>query len=187
MRILNFKIILQFCVVGLLMVSCSNDLLDSDSTQEAHSKEKFRKVNSWQDQIALLDQKMQRFHNFAVAQAQGYTVQAGPYVPNMGYHYLNPEYVDGEFDLLKPEILVYHPDENGNMIFGAAEYLIPLMDCDEENPSYPAPEGFMGNEITGASIAQRVAGHYTLGSVWRIQMVFLMPPTRKCHFLSIKL
>lgn len=146
MRILNFKNILQCCVVGLLMVSCSNDLLDSDSTQEAHSKEKFRKVNSWEDQVALLEQKMQRFHNFAVAQAQGYTVQAGSYVPNMGYHYLNPEYVDGEFDLLKPEILVYHPDENGNMIFGAAEYLIPLMDCDEENPSYPAPEGFMGNE-----------------------------------------
>ena len=146
MKISNLKNVLSLCLVSLLIWSCSNESLDSDTTLKADSKDKLRKVNSWEDQIDLLEQKMQRFHNFAVAQAQGYTVQAGPYVPYMGYHYLNPEYIDGEFDLLKPEILVYHPDKDGKMIFGAAEYLIPLKNCDEGNPSYPAPEGFIGTE-----------------------------------------
>ena len=59
---------------------------------------------------------------------------------------IEEEYVDMKFDLLKPEILVYHPDENGKMQFVAAEYLIPVPNCDQTE-DYTIPEGpFIGED-----------------------------------------
>ena len=40
------------------------------------------------------------------AQADGYTLQITPNMPEMGFHFLNPS-IGGEFDVTKPPILVY--------------------------------------------------------------------------------
>ena len=152
------------CSLCLLtaFVSCSDEPLFDDESETASIKEnsieaRLKKATTWQEQIEILDQKMRRFHNFKVAIAQGYTElvgpppeAGGPYVPNMGYHYRNPELLDDGFNLLEPEILVYYPDEDGNMIFGAAEYLeeipnfAPPSGCKNDG-SVPAPEGFIGD------------------------------------------
>jgi hypothetical protein len=140
-----FNLLIPVLLLVLIM-SCTNESIeevDLTKTESETLSAKKKNAATWQEQIEILDQKMQRFHNFQVSQAQGYTVQANPYVPQMGYHMLNPDLVNGEFNLLEPEILVYHVDENGNMVFGAVEYLVPVMDLD--NPPAP-PTGFIGDE-----------------------------------------
>ena len=61
----------------------------------------------------------------------------------MGHHYLKATLLDGTFELEKPEVLLYAPDENGKMQFVAVEYATPIEDLN--NPP-PAPEGFTGTE-----------------------------------------
>lgn len=97
---------------------------------------------TWQDQIAWLTQKTTRFHNFQVAIAQGWNVDATGYLANMGHHYINMDYADGTFELLKPEMLLYVPDGHGGMKFVGVEYLVFVADPSE--PGAP-PEGFIGD------------------------------------------
>ena len=135
--------LLVIVFTGMLISSCSSDSLE----EETLSSYDFRleKAETLDDQLVMLTKAMRRFHNFDVAVDQGYK-QVSPLVPGMGYHYAKEEYVDLKFDLLKPEILVYHPDENGKMQFVAAEYLIPVHNCDQTE-DYTIPEGpFIGED-----------------------------------------
>ena len=151
-----FSYLLSLGVLFAILGSCSQEPLESETVSKVQKEELFSKkpsASSSQEQLVFLKKKMRKFHNFQVAQAQGYTVLVGPppnmYVPNMGYHYLNPDKVNGEFNLLEPEILVYHEDETGNMVFGAAEYLVPIpgleapFNCDIEI-TVPIPDSFIG-------------------------------------------
>ncbi|MDO1502422.1 hypothetical protein Q2T40_19985 [Winogradskyella maritima] len=151
--------LLFFVVLATCIFACTSESLDETSFEESNLllTNKTSEPTTWQEQVDLLSQKMRRFHNFKVAQAQGYTQLIGPppnmYVPNMGYHYLNPAKINGEFNLLEPEILVYHRDEDGNMIFGAAEYFVPIaewgmtppFECEVEVRT-PLPDSFIGDE-----------------------------------------
>jgi len=128
----------------LSILSCSNDRVEEIETIETYDF-KLEKAETWEGQIELLTKAMRRFHNFNVAIAQGY-VQVSPLVPGMGIHYAKPEYVDLNFEILKPEILVYHPDENGDMQFVAAEYLIPVEDCIPNGDYTPPVVGFLGDQ-----------------------------------------
>ncbi|WP_026914138.1 hypothetical protein [Christiangramia portivictoriae] len=134
--------LLGIVFTGMLISSCSSDSLEEETLSSYDFK--LEKAETLEDQLEMLTKAMRRFHNFDVAVDQGY-VQVSPLVTGMGYHYAKPEYVDAKFDLLKPEILVYHPDENGEMQFVAAEYLIPIPGC-EPDADLPQPnEGFIGN------------------------------------------
>lgn len=116
--------------------SLTNDeLTDLDLKAPVH-------FETWQDQIDWLTQKTTRFHNFQVAFAQGWKVDATGYMPQMGHHYINMYYADGNFELEKPEMLLYVPDGEGGMEFVGVEYLVFVAD-----PSVPGtpPEGFIGN------------------------------------------
>lgn len=58
---------------------------------------------------------------------------------HMGHHYMKKSLVnDGQFEITKPEILVYNKDENGKLQLVAVEYAVPLQ--------YPRPEGFTGSD-----------------------------------------
>ncbi|APG60397.1 hypothetical protein [Christiangramia salexigens] len=120
-------------------VSVENEILSFDF--------QLKKAQTCEEQIEILTKAMRKFHNVEVAKAQGYNrILEVPFVPGMGYHYLNPDYVDGKFDLLHPELLVYYPGENGKMKFGAAEYLIRIENCDSEQTYSNPPQGFIGDE-----------------------------------------
>lgn len=129
--------------LGLVFcLSCSNETLDQEITEIDSADLKIGvELETTEDQLDRLKQKMRRFHNFQVAQAQGWDVDGSGYVPNMGHHFINQDLMDGEFELLKPEALLYIPDENGNWEFLAVEYLLT-----EPGPEGPAPEGFIGDE-----------------------------------------
>jgi hypothetical protein len=133
-----------FALIFLLTaLSCSKAEVE-DGVIETYDF-KIEKAETVEDQLELLTKAMRRFHNFEVAEAQGY-VPVSPLVPGMGVHYAKPEYVDMQFELLKPEILVYHPDENGVMQFVAAEYLYVIPECFELTEYPEAPEGFIGDQ-----------------------------------------
>lgn len=78
-----------------------------------------------------------RYNNIENAKADGY-VDINVIVPHMGHHYMNSGYLNGTFEIDKPEILVYYPNPaSGHMQLVAVEYAIPNTE--------PQPEGFTGS------------------------------------------
>ena len=56
----------------------------------------------------------------------------------MGIHYLDPTNLfDGSIDRLAPEVLVYEPDENGELTLVAAEYLVIADTWDANHAATP--------------------------------------------------
>lgn len=96
----------------------------------------------WEIEVEQVEAATAAYLDFQAAVDDG-LIDVSGYVPNMGHHYLNPSLVDGTFELEKPEIIFYVPDENGNMEMVAVEYAIAPADPD--NPGTP-PEGFSGEE-----------------------------------------
>ena len=78
-----------------------------------------------------------RYNNLANAIADGYE-DINVIVPHMGHHYMKSSLVNGNFEIDKPEILVYYPNPaSGQMQLVAVEYAIPNTE--------PQPEGFSGS------------------------------------------
>lgn len=69
-----------------------------------------------------------RYHSTTQALKAGHV--ADPYcveVPGlggMGHHWANPSLVDPVFDALKPEVMLYAPDAQGNLKLVAVEYIV---------------------------------------------------------------
>jgi hypothetical protein len=75
-----------------------------------------------------------RYNDFANAVADGYVLgyhgaAAGCVASaagGMGYHYFNDAAMDDPaIDSMKPEVLVYHEDEDGRLKLGAVEWVVP--------------------------------------------------------------
>jgi hypothetical protein len=87
--------------------------------------------------IAEVKNATQRFHDIAIATrptAQGgggYTQQfpagcAASPDGAQGFHYLNPDLVDANVELLRPELVMYEPAPNGQMNLVGVDYIVPL-------------------------------------------------------------
>ena len=83
------------------------------------------------------------YHDLDHAKAHGYDTEVTGYRSQMGYHYLKGALVDNNFEITKPEILVYAPYGTDSMKFVAVEYVTPIADLN--NPP-PVPEGFTGSD-----------------------------------------
>ena len=79
------------------------------------------------------------YHNVDRAIADGY-VRATKFESGEGYHYANFALMDGNFEIERPEALLYAEGPNGQLRLVAVEYMIPLALSEE------APEGFTGDE-----------------------------------------
>lgn len=93
-------------------------------------------------EIAMLRAAIARYHDIDKAIADGYYDEFTGYRSRMGYHYLYPELLDYEFELTRPEVLVYAPSPNGGLRLVAVEYAMKVDDL--KNPP-PAPEGYTGD------------------------------------------
>ena len=119
-----------FAIMAFLFIGCSND---DDNNQPV--------LEAWEIEVNQLKSVTERYMDFNVAQNEG-LIDVSGYVPNMGHHFLNPALADTTFEMDKPEIILYLPDENGDMQMVAVEYsIIPE---DPNNPGNP-PEGFTGD------------------------------------------
>ncbi|MDJ0645476.1 MAG: hypothetical protein QNJ57_05760 [Flavobacteriaceae bacterium] len=122
----NFKLLLL--LVAISIVGCSDD----DELPKTQLEL----------EIEQLQTAMTEYKDFDTAKANGYDVDVTGYRTQMGHHFLNATLLDNTFELEKPEVLLYSPDENGGLRFVAAEYGIPITDMN--NPP-PPPEGFTGS------------------------------------------
>jgi hypothetical protein len=90
-------------------------------------------------QLARLRQVTAPYHRLSRAAAAGYTEAITPcweHVSNgaMGYHRGKAAYIDGEVDLLEPELLMYEPQRNGRMKLVGMEYIVPVDAWTGEDP-----------------------------------------------------
>jgi len=87
--------------------------------------------------IAQVRQVTERFHDIAIATRPtsqgggGYTQQfpvgcAASPDGAQGFHYLNPDLVDANVELLRPELVMYEPGPNGQMNLVGVDYIVPL-------------------------------------------------------------
>lgn len=90
-------------------------------------------------ELALARASTAKYHNIQTALADGY-VDINLYIPNMGWHYLKESLADENFEIDKPELLVYAEKPNGGLRLVAVEYAVPLP------LSSTPPEGFIGSE-----------------------------------------
>ena len=68
-------------------------------------------------------------------------------VGGMGYHYGQPERIDGIVEPLAPEILLFEPRPNGSLRLVGVEYVVPLA-VSAEAPSLHG-QSFHPNEVQG--------------------------------------
>lgn len=95
-----------------------------------------------------------KYLDLGVAKAAGWTDQypEGCAVSPEGaqaYHYLNPSLVDGEVDLLRPELLMYEPRADGSMDLVGVDYVIPFDRWPWEEPPTLLGQPLMRNEPLG--------------------------------------
>ncbi len=112
----------------LLGWSCSDDDMDP--------------METWELEVDQVIAATAKYSNVEVATAEGFFDASG-FVPNMGHHYILPPRIDATFELERPEVILYAPDDNGVMQFTGVEYAVHIEDLD--NPGR-APEGFTGDE-----------------------------------------
>lgn len=122
---------LTFTLLLSLLFNCSNDDDNSNSPP----------MEAWEIEVEQVRASTLQYASIEVATNEGFFDASG-FVPNMGYHYILPPRFEDGFDLTKPEILLYAPDENGIMEFVAIEFGMVVQD--PENPGNP-PEGFTGD------------------------------------------
>lgn len=114
----------------------SQDLMMNSNEQFLDKHNHF----SWITLLEMLHARIAtaRYRNINNAIADGY-VDINVIMPNMGHHYMKAEFVDGEFEVDKPELLVYSPHPvSGHMRLVAVEYAVPNTE--------PMPEGFTGDQ-----------------------------------------
>lgn len=81
--------------------------------------------------IAALRALTAKFRDIEAAKDAGWNVLATQCRDNqptggMGFHWLNPAFVDDKVSVLEPEIVMYEPQSNGQMRFVGVEYIIPF-------------------------------------------------------------
>ena len=130
----NFNTWALLLTMLLALTGCSND--DDTNDDDVPIP-----LAAWEIEVNTLKDATSQYIDFQVALDEG-RIDVSGYVPNMGHHFLSPALADGVFEINKPEILLYLPDENKVMQLAAVEYsIIPE---DPKNPGN-APAGFSGD------------------------------------------
>ncbi|MEO8471553.1 MAG: hypothetical protein ABI477_05140 [Chryseolinea sp.] len=133
-RLTQKHLILSFIMIVFLVpsifVACSDD---------GDAKEK----EQWEKEVDILKASVAPNKPLDNAQAAGYDNEFTGYRTQMGFHYLFGDLLDDKFEVNKPEVMIYAPDDNGILKFVAVEYATPIADL--KNPQ-PAPEGFTGSK-----------------------------------------
>jgi hypothetical protein len=136
--------------IGLLMTGCKkeNSVGQQEEIQSRSSQSAQPELNGFGNYSRLAPATISelqqakiataKYNNFDNAIKDGY-VDINVIVPEMGYHYLKMDHLNGTFEFDKPEILVYNKEENGRMKLLALEYAVPIA----LSPDGP-PSGFTG-------------------------------------------
>jgi hypothetical protein len=105
-------------------------------------------VRAW---LAHLRATLAPLHSFEAAQAAGYDTPITecmelPGTGGMGFHYGDPDLIDGVVEELKPEVLLFEPQKNGRMRLLGVEYIVPFTAWTGEEPPTLHGLTFAANE-----------------------------------------
>ncbi len=146
----NLTLFLSALIVSALVVSgCEQDnsINDPVSVQKPadglsaiYSSSSLSKLsNETLVELSRVRAVTAKYHNMDKAIEDGYA-DINVYEEHMGWHYMKADFLDAEFDMLKPELLVYAPWPNGELNLVAVEYAVP------HALSADPPEGFTGSQ-----------------------------------------
>jgi hypothetical protein len=156
----NFPRIAAHVVTTLALMACSPtsdsriSAVDGLHVTAAHAAGGVALTADQNAAIARVRAATVRFHDIAAAQAAGYTSQypagcAQSSVGAQGFHYLNPGLVDANVELLRPELVMYEPQQDGSLQLVGVDYVVPF----DQWPSEIGPTllgvPFMRNEPLG--------------------------------------
>ncbi len=101
--------------------------------------------------LAELQSSTARYHDFAAAQADGYTVQVTGCMEDasrggMGYHYAKGALIDGQVIEARPEVLLYEPQGKGKPRLVGVEFIIPFTAWTGAEPPVLYGQSFARNE-----------------------------------------
>jgi hypothetical protein len=137
-----------------------------------------------EDVLQVLRRVTQPFADFNTAVAAGYSAQLTPCMENppvggMGFHYGNPALIDGVVQALKPELLLYEPQQNGTLQFVGVEYIVPYTAWTKPSPPSIAGVPFHRNDAFGLWVLHAwVAKNNPRGTL------FDWNPTVSCQFAT---
>ena len=128
-----------FLVASLLFLSTSckkeikNETADQDLSsqslkQSGNPSDIAAKKSSDEELLKDVKKATSRFHSTTQAIKAGYIPDdhcvSVPGLGGMGFHWANPTLVDGVFDPLQPEAVLYAPGPDGNLRLVALEYIV---------------------------------------------------------------
>lgn len=122
----NYLLLLMAIISGI-MISCDHDC---------------DPIEPWEAEVESLRNATDDYKDLEVAISDGYNMEVTGYRTQMGFHYLNVDLLDNQFEIEKPEVLIFAPNDAGDLQLVAVEYGIPIADLN--NPQ-PTPEGFSGD------------------------------------------
>ncbi len=101
--------------------------------------------------MAALKSSTSRYHDFAAAQADGYTFQVTGCMQDaarggMGYHYAKEALIDGQVIEARPEVLLYEPQGKGKPRLVGVEFIIPFTAWTGSEPPTLYGQTFARNE-----------------------------------------
>ncbi|MGQ0641059.1 MAG: hypothetical protein ACT4P6_09870 [Gemmatimonadaceae bacterium] len=126
---------------GATLVGACGDEPNAVPAVVAHGAHSDRIVASDALEAALRELKRltRPYRSLKVAMAAGYNAQLtgcmeSPPAGGMGFHYGDPRLIDATVEPLKPEILMYEPQANGDMLFVGVEYVVPYTAWSHDEP-----------------------------------------------------
>lgn len=133
----------------LLLIGCESTITNEDKSVENLESENpptaLQQVTdaSLNKSLAEVRSATARYHDVENAEEDGYA-EASPFVPGMGYHYVNGSLLDGDINPTTPEALVYvdNPQHEDKRRLVAVEYIIP--DPDEDMTHSDLDNKFQG-------------------------------------------
>lgn len=151
-------------LVGALILACDDAsvvvpdghqdtsfLNPSHATGDVHDDTGGAEFN---EHLSALRKTTAQFHNFEKAVAANYGTEVTPCwyhseFGGQGYHYGNPNFIDGSVNLLEPELLMYEPGPAGQLRLVGTEYIVPVDTWEGEDPPSLLGQDFHLDEELG--------------------------------------
>ena len=144
-------------IAGTASVQASNGIGPRDSVCDMLSSMGVAPPSCYEDdglspeireQINALKRSVQPFYNYDVASVAGWDTPISECVEapfgGMGFHIANLSQLgSGQLNLLRPQVLLYAPTEDGSMAFHGVEYIIPADLWDSAEPPH-----FLGQDLS---------------------------------------
>ncbi|NGP75125.1 hypothetical protein G3570_00660 [Balneolaceae bacterium YR4-1] len=142
-RLSNALLCVLIASVLVFSTACDSPVVSSQNMESTDqvtklSTESHRpEVAISHDMLARIRSATAKYHDVRKAEIKGYG-EATPFIPFMGYHYINGGLMDLNVNITMPEALVYvhNPADPNSRRLVAVEYLVPdnLVSSEEELP-----------------------------------------------------